>query len=44
MTHRAPKLHTTEDGSLTLYAPTFGEHYHSMHGAAQGAHELMAGR
>lgn len=30
-----PQLATTEDGSLTLYAPTFGEHYHSTHGARQ---------
>ena len=30
-----PELATTEDGSLTLFAPTFGEHYHSTHGARQ---------
>lgn len=28
-----PLVETTEDGSLTLFAPTFGEHYHSTHGA-----------
>lgn len=40
MTHRAPELHTTEDGSLTLYAPTFGEHYHSTHGAVQESEHI----
>lgn len=43
MTHRAPELHTTEDGSLTLYAPTFGEHYHSMHGAVQESEHIYLG-
>lgn len=43
MTHRAPELHTTEDGSLTLYAPTFGEHYHSMHGAVQECEHIYLG-
>ena len=43
MTHRAPELHTTEDGSLTLYAPTFGEHYHSMHGAVQESEYIYLG-
>lgn len=27
-------IHTTEDGSKTLYSERFGEHYHSMYGAA----------
>ena len=35
MTYLPPELHETEDGSLTLYTPTFGEHYHSTHGAVQ---------
>ena len=35
MTTLPPELATTEDGSLTLFAPTFGEHYHSTHGARQ---------
>ena len=43
MMHRAPELHTTEDGSLTLYAPTFGEHYHSMHGAVQESEHIYLG-
>ena len=43
MTHRAPELHTTEDGSLTLYAPSFGEHYHSMHGAVQESEHIYLG-
>lgn len=43
MTHRAPELHTTEDGSLTLYAPTFGEHYHSTHGAVQESEHIYLG-
>ena len=43
MTHQAPELHTTEDGSLTLYAPTFGEHYHSMHGAVQESEHIYLG-
>ena len=43
MTHRAPELHTTEDGSRTLYAPTFGEHYHSMHGAVQESEHIYLG-
>lgn len=43
MTHRVPELHTTEDGSLTLYAPTFGEHYHSMHGAVQESEHIYLG-
>ena len=43
MTHRAPELHTTEDGSLTLYAPTFGEHYHSTHGAVQESEYIYLG-
>lgn len=43
MTHQAPELHTTEDGSPTLYAPTFGEHYHSMHGAVQESEHIYLG-
>ena len=43
MTHQAPELHTTEDGSLTLYAPTFGEHYHSTHGAVQESEHIYLG-
>lgn len=43
MTHQVPELHTTEDGSLTLYAPTFGEHYHSMHGAVQESEHIYLG-
>ena len=43
MTHRAPELYTTEDGSPTLYAPTFGEHYHSMHGAVQESEHIYLG-
>ncbi|MDO4691694.1 MAG: tRNA (5-methylaminomethyl-2-thiouridine)(34)-methyltransferase MnmD [Porphyromonadaceae bacterium] len=30
-----PSCHLTEDGSLTLYNATLGEHYHSTHGAMQ---------
>ena len=43
MTQRAPELHTTEDGRLTLYAPTFGEHYHSTHGAVQESEHIYLG-
>ncbi len=28
-------LHTTKDGSMTLYSADFCEHYHSVHGAEQ---------
>ncbi len=31
----SPHIELTEDGSLTLFAPSFGEHYHSTHGAVQ---------
>ena len=43
MSHQVPELHTTEDGSLTLYAPTFGEHYHSTHGAMQESEHIYLG-
>ena len=36
-----PELATTEDGSLTLFAPTFGEHYHSTHGARQESEHIF---
>lgn len=32
---RQPELRLTDDGSLTIYAPSSGEHYHSTHGAIQ---------
>lgn len=31
----------TEDGSLTLYNPTVGEHYHSVHGAMQESRHIF---
>ncbi len=30
-----PEIHVTQDGSPTLWASAFGEHYHSRHGAMQ---------
>ena len=41
MTTLPPELATTEDGSLTLFAPTFGEHYHSTHGARQESEHIF---
>ena len=43
MTYLPPELHETEDGSLTLYTPTFGEHYHSTHGAVQESRHIYTG-
>ena len=44
MSHDAtPLVETTEDGSLTLFAPTFGEHYHSTHGAVQESLHIYIG-
>jgi len=44
MSHDAtPLVETTEDGSLTLFAPTFGEHYHSTHGAMQESLHIYIG-
>jgi hypothetical protein len=44
MNHDAtPLVETTEDGSLTLFAPTFGEHYHSTHGAVQESLHIYIG-
>lgn len=37
------QLERTEDGSLTLYTPTFGEHYHSTHGAVQESQHIYLG-
>ncbi|GHT19386.1 hypothetical protein FACS189429_7030 [Bacteroidia bacterium] len=34
-------INTTADGSHTLYAPTFGENYHSMHGAQQESEHIF---
>jgi tRNA U34 5-methylaminomethyl-2-thiouridine-forming methyltransferase MnmC len=31
----------TEDGSLTLFAPEIGEHYHSLHGAVQESEHIF---
>ncbi|MDX2285287.1 MAG: tRNA (5-methylaminomethyl-2-thiouridine)(34)-methyltransferase MnmD [Bacteroidia bacterium] len=31
----------TADGSMTLYAPAFGEHYHSIHGALQESQHVF---
>lgn len=36
-----PKLCLTADGSVTLYAPHSGEHYHSMHGALQESQHIF---
>ena len=41
MTTLPPELATTEDGSLTVFAPTFGEHYHSTHGARQESEHIF---
>lgn len=38
-----PELQATEDGSLTLYTPRFGEHYHSTHGAVQESRHIYTG-
>lgn len=34
---------TTADGSLTLYQPEIGEHYHSKHGALQESRHVFVG-
>lgn len=39
----SPKLYQTEDGSLTLYNPSIGEHYHSTHGAIQESKHIFIG-
>lgn len=36
-----PQLARTEDGSLTLFAPAVGEHYHSTHGALQESRHIF---
>lgn len=41
MTTLPPELAPTEDGSLTLFSPTFGEHYHSTHGARQESQHIF---
>lgn len=43
MSQTIPQLETTEDGSLTLYTPRFGEHYHSTHGAVQESAHIYLG-
>lgn len=43
MSQTIPQLETTEDGSLTLYTPCFGEHYHSTHGAVQESAHIYLG-
>ncbi len=43
MSQTIPQLETTEDGSLTLYTPRFGEHYHSTHGAVQESTHIYLG-
>lgn len=43
MTVQYPELQATEDGSLTLYTPRFGEHYHSTHGAVQESRHIYTG-
>ncbi|WP_299321057.1 tRNA (5-methylaminomethyl-2-thiouridine)(34)-methyltransferase MnmD [uncultured Porphyromonas sp.] len=43
MSQTIPQLETTEDGSLTLYTPRFGEHYHSTHGAVQESAYIYLG-
>lgn len=37
----APQIRPTEDGSLTLYNPSIGEHYHSIHGAVQESRHIF---
>lgn len=39
----SPHIELTEDGSLTLFAPSFGEHYHSTHGAVQESLHIYIG-
>lgn len=39
----APEFHLTKDGSLTLYNPSLGEHYHSTHGALQESRHIFIG-
>lgn len=36
-----PTITHTEDGSLTLYSPISGEHYHSIHGAIQESQHIF---
>lgn len=43
MSQTIPQLEETEDGSLTLYTPRFGEHYHSTHGAMQESAHIYLG-
>ncbi|WP_455109884.1 MnmC family methyltransferase [Porphyromonas sp.] len=43
MSQTIPQLQETEDGSLTLYTPRFGEHYHSTHGAVQESAHIYLG-
>lgn len=43
MSQTIPQLEETEDGSLTLYTPRFGEHYHSTHGAVQESAHIYLG-
>lgn len=40
---QTPELYRTEDGSLTLYNPIIGEHYHSTHGALQESRHIFIG-
>lgn len=37
----APQIRRTEDGSPTLYNPSIGEHYHSIHGAVQESRHIF---
>lgn len=39
----SPHIELTEDGSLTLFAPSFGEYYHSTHGAVQESLHIYIG-
>ncbi|HYX05403.1 MAG TPA: tRNA (5-methylaminomethyl-2-thiouridine)(34)-methyltransferase MnmD [Bacteroidales bacterium] len=35
------KIHTTQDGSHTLYIPSLDEHYHSTHGSVQESQHVF---
>lgn len=38
-----PTIVATQDGSPTLYAPRFDQHYHSIHGAVQESRHIFIG-
>ena len=40
-TSEMPKIIQTEDGSDTLFDPTYGEHYHSIHGSIQESNHVF---